>query len=33
MNQSKINNFLTLNVSALDGVGHKNKKTIKKKEN
>ena len=32
MNQSKINNFLTLNVSALDGVGIKTKKLLKKKK-
>jgi len=32
MNQSKINNFLTQNVSALDGVGIKIKKLLKKKK-
>ena len=32
MNQSKIHNFLIQNVSALDGVGIKTKKLLKKKK-
>ena len=32
MNQTKINNFLTQNVSSLVGVGKKTKKLLKKKE-
>ena len=32
MNQSKIHNFLSLNVSSLNGVGIKTKKLLKKKK-
>ena len=32
MNQSKINNFLTQNISVLNGVGIKTKKLLKKKK-
>ena len=32
MNQSKINNFLTQNISVLNGLGIKTKKLLKKKE-